>query len=211
MPRWLALSLAVLFALAAPAVASAQEEAGSDGYSFAQSVIVDVDGFWGRTFAAGGWEYAAPTVVPIEGAVETPCGTLDAAWGPGFYCPPDGTIYLSAPFADQAMASGNEFAWVTVVAHEWGHHVQLLLGIPFSGVASEQQADCLAGAYLQDAAARGVVDPAAVTEAVRLSALSGDASWLPEDAPGAHGSGAERAQAVLAGYQGGVGGCGIAL
>ncbi|MDP9363734.1 MAG: neutral zinc metallopeptidase [Chloroflexota bacterium] len=211
MLRAVALIGLVLVVLAGPARVAAQEETGDAGYSLAQSLIVDVDGFWGGTFALGGWAYSAPTVVPFGGTISSVCGVLDASWGPGFYCPPEGTIYLSTLYADALLAAGDDFAWTTIVAHEWAHHVQVLLGIPYGGVGSELQADCLAGAYTQDAAARGVLDANDVNEAYRLSALSGDANWLPQDAPGAHGSGGDRLGAFLNGYQGGVAGCGIAV
>ena len=64
------------------------------------------------------------------------------------YCQLDRTIYYAEAFFEEREASVGDFAWKVVLAHEWGHHVQLLLGIaPAPGNAFELQADCLAGAY----------------------------------------------------------------
>ena len=203
MPRLSVLLLAVLFALAAPAAVAAQASA--------DAVVADLDAFWAQTFAAAGRDYASPAVVALDAPTETACGTIDPAWGPGAYCGLDQTIYYSPAWLGDLSAAGHDFAWITVMAHEWGHHVQLQLGLlGYPDAATELQADCLAGAYAADAEARGLLTPGAVAEAISLSALSGDLGWLPRDAP-AHGSGAERAISFSRGYQEGVAGCGIGL
>jgi len=171
------------------------------------AVIADIDAYWAGQFAAAGQPYSSPEVVAVEQSIETGCGTFVPAIVAG-YCPLDGTIYYSAPAARDLSATNGDFAWVTILAHEWGHHAQsrFLLGGPPTR-ESELQADCLAGAYANDAAARDLIDTGQLTEAVAIAAQSGDASWLPEDAPGAHGSGPERASAFSRGYVSGIGGC----
>jgi predicted metalloprotease len=210
MPRLVvvaALVVVVLGGRGAPAAGAAQEEGGAS--SFAQATIWDVDGFWNRTFAAAAWEYASPEVVPVGEVALSACGQIPG-WVIGAYRPLDRTIFFSVSLSEQLVAGGDDFAWTTVIAHEWAHHVQVLLGIPYGGYDSEQQADCLAGAYAPDREGRGLLSVGDVNEAVMLSVQSGDAAWLPEDAPGAHGSGAERAQAFLSGYRDGLAGCGLA-
>lgn len=168
-----------------------------------------IDGFWAGVFAETGVPYSSPGVEAIESNRATECGVF-SPWIVAGYCPLDGTIYYSAPLAAEIAASGDGFALTTIIAHEWGHHAQFLLGqFDVPSFALEQQADCLSGAYAQDAAARGAIDTGEVVEAVRVAALSGDASWLPQDAPGAHGSGPQRANAFMDGYVGGIGGCGL--
>jgi hypothetical protein len=124
----------------------------------------------------------------------------------------DETIYLSAPWYQQLMANSIDFAWVTIAAHEWGHHVQFLLQIdPEAGNAFELQADCLAGSYAKDAAQHALVERGDITEAVGISGASGDPNWLPADRPGAHGSGDERLTSFMTGYINGVADCGTPL
>ena len=217
MPRLGIFCFALVLSLAAPASLSAQEaapdlaEAPVAGYALADPVVADIDAFWAGVFAAGGVPYASPGVVALDAPIQAGCGWIDPAWGPAAYCGLDGTIYASGPWYAQLQSAGDGFAWTTILAHEWGHHVQLLLGIPYTvDGASELQADCLSGAYAADAGARGLLDSGALSQAIRLSALAGDPNWLPVDAP-AHGSGADRANAFTDGYFGGVAGCGIPL
>src|SRR4051812_16790868 len=150
-------------------------------------VIDQLNDFWSSSFADAGVQYRAPSVMTLDEPIVTACG--DA--GPGDfarYCPLDETIYYSpAAFATHRLRFG-DFAPIVVMAHEWGHHVQSLLGIvPQPGNAFELQADCLAGAYASQAAQQGLLDPGDVTEAVATSANAGDPLGLPQDAPGAHG------------------------
>jgi predicted metalloprotease len=79
-----------------------------------------------------------------------------------FYCPVDKTAYFDTAFfqvlVDQFGSSGGPFAQEYVVAHEFGHHVQDLLGdigraqqgaqgATGNGVRTELQADCYAGIW----------------------------------------------------------------
>ena len=66
----------------------------------------------------------------FSGNVRTGCGAADSGVGP-FYCPADDKVYIDLTFykllADQLGAPG-EFAQPYVLAHEYGHHVQDLVG-----------------------------------------------------------------------------------
>jgi len=208
MPRWgatLVVALVLAWGAAGAGAGAAAAQAGVEG------AIGDIDAFWAGAFAEAGWPYSSPGVVAITELTETECGVF-TPWIVAGYCPLDGTIYYSALVAGEIAARGDDFALTTIIAHEWGHHAQFLLGqFDVGSFELEQQADCLAGAYAQDAAVRGVISTAEISEAVRVTALSGDASWLPEDAPGAHGSGPQRATAFMNGYTGGIDGCGLEM
>jgi predicted metalloprotease len=84
-----------------------------------------------------------------------------------FYCPADRTAYFDVDFFNvlktEFGSSGGPLAQEYVVAHEYGHHVQNLLGnlgraqqgaqgATGGGVRSELQADCYAGVWAHYAA-----------------------------------------------------------
>jgi predicted metalloprotease len=184
----------------------------SQGYASQFPEVLDqLDAFWSANLAETAATYRSPTVFPLEDFVITACGPA----GPediAFYCPLDQTIYYSpAGFAAHNQRIG-DFAPIVVTAHEWGHHVQWLMGIvPEPGNAFELQADCLAGAYASDAGQQGLLDPGDITEAVASSAQAGDPIGLPQDAPGAHGINDDRVIAFMRGYLDGATGCGLPL
>lgn len=113
--------------------------------------------------------YQASDTVFFEQAVNTGCGAADSGVGP-FYCPEDDLIYIDLSFWNQLAAelgATGAFAQPYVLAHEYGHHVQDLLGTeararaarqsdPANGneysVLLELQADCYAGAWARNAA-----------------------------------------------------------
>ena len=198
---------------------------GEDGIGpspFKNRLDADVDRFWARAFAAADQEYLPPEgVMGFDGPITTGCGMVAPPVPEAFYCGIDETIYYVADFRDAVEGEMGDFAWVTVIAHEWGHHIQDRLGIrgsfrpDVSGRMSyketELQADCLAGAYTRDAKARGWLGPEDIGEAVDLTSLAGDPPDAPQDDLLAHGTGEERVQAFREGYNGGIDDCGIDL
>lgn len=124
-----------------------------------------LDAYWATAFPQLGGQYVSPGMYLESGQWQTGCGAASSAMGP-FYCPPDQAIYVDTAFfgvlTSQLGAEGGPLAEMYVVAHEWGHHIQNLSGImdqlnrsdtgPTSdGVRLELQADCLAGAWAQNA------------------------------------------------------------
>jgi predicted metalloprotease len=184
----------------------------SQGYASQFAEVIDqLDAFWLGIFDTAGAIYRTPAVIPLADFVITGCGPA----GPekfAFYCRNDETIYYSpAGFAEHERELG-DYSPIVVTAHEWGHHVQRLLGLtPEPGNAFELQADCLAGAYASDAGQQGLLDPGDLTEAVATSAVHADPLGLPQDAPGSHGINDDRVIAFMRGYLDGVTGCGLPL
>jgi predicted metalloprotease len=115
-----------------------------------------------------GTAYEASDTVFFSQAVPTGCGQADSGVGP-FYCPEDNLIYIDLTFWDQLasqLGARGEFAQPYVLAHEYGHHVQDLLGTEAQvrrqmqrdpgnanalSVRLELQADCYAGAWAKNA------------------------------------------------------------
>ncbi|GAA1248830.1 neutral zinc metallopeptidase [Pseudonocardia aurantiaca] len=129
------------------------------------AVVNSLDGYWSDTFARSGITYQPPRTNFFSGGVRTGCGSATSDVGP-FYCPADNEIYIDLSFFKELEtrfgAQGGPFARAYVIAHEYGHHIQSLLGTservrpgetgPTSGsVRLELQADCYAGVWANHA------------------------------------------------------------
>ncbi|TQM16287.1 KPN_02809 family neutral zinc metallopeptidase [Pseudonocardia kunmingensis] len=125
------------------------------------AVVNSLDGYWSDALARSGITYQPPRTNFFSGSVRTGCGSASSAVGP-FYCPGDNEIYIDLSFYQELEtrfgAQGGPFARAYVMAHEFGHHIQALLGTnsrvrpgetgPTSGsVRLELQADCYAGVW----------------------------------------------------------------
>ncbi len=129
------------------------------------AVVAEIDSiqdYWGQQLGSG---YQPVDTVFFSGQVQTGCGGATSGSGP-FYCPADQLVYIDLTFFDdlrtQFGAEGGTFVNAYVLAHEYGHHVQNLLGTnqqvnpgesgPTSGsVRLELQADCYAGTWANHA------------------------------------------------------------
>ncbi|MGX5717834.1 KPN_02809 family neutral zinc metallopeptidase [Arthrobacter sp. MAHUQ-56] len=123
--------------------------------------VNSLNAFWPGYLKQYNVQYPRPEAVIFSGGTNTGCGAATADVGP-FYCPTDTTAYFDPGFfqelVDRFGSSGGPLAQEYVVAHEFGHHVQNLLGDlnraqqdpqgPESGsVRTELQADCYAGLW----------------------------------------------------------------
>jgi endonuclease YncB( thermonuclease family) len=188
---------------------------------FKDPAVADIDLFWARTFAAVADPYASPkAVVGFESSVHTGCGVASDA-DAAFYCPLDQSIYYSTAFKQIVVQEVGDFGWETVLAHEWGHHIQALRGLGVTdmpdlssgtfSIAIELQADCLAGVYTHDAETRGAADVEALDQAHALIGAVGDPDGTNWYSPGAHGGSEERIRSFQAGYDDGLAGCNVTL
>lgn len=141
-------------------------------------VVNSVNAFW-----EGYLPQNTPQQVPYRTAVTqlftagttTACGQASSAVGP-FYCPADEQIYIDMSFfsgqLQQLGASNTTFVQAYVVAHEYGHHIEHILGVLEQGQAMDQSgpksgavrielmADCLAGVWAHHAT--GTTDEAGI-------------------------------------------------
>ena len=129
------------------------------------------DTVWRDEFDRRGLSYDTPRFAFFTGATQTGCGAANAQVGP-FYCPPDQEIYFELGFLaqlQQQFGAQGEFAQAYIVAHEFGHHLQTLLGTERQvraaqeanpalanqySIAMELQADCYAGVWAKLAGQR---------------------------------------------------------
>lgn len=128
------------------------------------AIINSVQSYWTTELQASGTTYQEADTVWFTDQVSTGCGSANSGVGP-FYCPADQTAYVDLTFfttlKTQFNANDELFTQAYVLAHEYGHHVQNLLGTsarvgqgsgPTSGsVRLELQADCYAGAWAHNA------------------------------------------------------------
>jgi hypothetical protein len=122
-----------------------------------------IEAYWKSEFAQSNRQYEPAGLHVFSGSTNTGCGAATADVGP-FYCPADKNVYIDLSFYQELTsrfgAQGGTFAHAYVVAHEWGHHVQDLLGRSAGGSATgatsgsvrlELQADCYAGVWANHA------------------------------------------------------------
>ncbi|WP_295657682.1 neutral zinc metallopeptidase [uncultured Nocardioides sp.] len=188
--------------------------------------------YWSRAAPELGAQFAPASMTTFSGAVNTGCGQASSQVGP-FYCPPDQAIFLDTTFFTDVLegqlgGQGGDFVEPYVLGHEYGHHVQNLLGImgrvrtqqgPESdAVRLELQADCFAGAWTRAATGTtdtdGVaifaeLDQADISEALDSAKAVGDDRIQQRSGGGVdpegwtHGSAEQRMRWFSTGYESG--------
>jgi predicted metalloprotease len=154
--------------------------------------VKDVSEYWQSEYPQvfnGQWRDA--DTVFFSGSTSTGCGQASSQMGP-FYCPADELVYFDLDFLTQLQnqfGAVGDLAAQYIVAHEYGHHVQNVLGISSQvsrlqqqdpnranqySVALELQADCFAGAWAKSADQRGMLEQGEISEALNAAAAVGD-------------------------------------
>ena len=171
----------------APAANAANPAQTDANKQFASAIMGSLEDAWRQILPKQTRvRYQDPKLVLYTGQVRSACGLGDAAMGP-FYCPGDMNLYLDFAFFDELkreFRAPGDFAQAYVIAHEFGHHIQNLMGtmdrLQASGagnrgsVALELQADCYAGIWANYAAAQGRLDTGDPEEAIRAASAVGD-------------------------------------
>jgi hypothetical protein len=197
------------------------------------AVVADINSiqdYWSHELPTLGTRYANVPTVWFSGQVSTGCGAADSGSGP-FYCPADKRVYIDLSFYNdikrEFRATGGRFVDAYVLAHEYGHHVQDLLGIeskvhtrrgPASdSVRLELQADCFAGVWAKHATEPGPngrpalvasITPQDFRNALQVAGRIGD-DWIQKHLGNGtvnqktftHGSGAQREKWLTTGYR----------
>lgn len=174
-------------------------------------IAADLDKYWRAVFAEAGWAYTPPKEIKVsDGPMDTPCGRSNA--DDAFYCPTSHSIYIDYNFIYKYYKNHGDFTVLIFLAHEWGHAIQLQMGITkdkYGGIQVELQADCFCGAYAKSADKAGYLEEGDLDEGVVGLFKLKDSEGLPWFHPQAHGKGYQRIDSFLEGLKGGPYPCGF--
>ena len=151
----------------------------------------DLIATWSKIFEAEGKKFRPANLVMFREGTKTACGFGTTAIGP-FYCPGDEKAFIDLSFyklLKERFAAPGDFAQAYVLAHEYGHHVQNILGYEDTmreaqkkdperknelSVRFELQADCFAGVWGHASQTRDLLEPGDVEEGLKAAAAIGD-------------------------------------
>jgi hypothetical protein len=188
--------------------------------------------YWAETLPAQSDVEFRPEQVmqTFTGSVSTGCGQATADVGP-FYCPPDEGIYLDTTFFEDVLQRGlggpaGDFVEPYVLAHEYGHHIQNVMGTmgrvrtqqgPESdAVRLELQADCYAGmwtasastaedesgeAFISELSSDDINQAIAAAKAVGDDRIQDRTTGRVNEAEWTHGSAEQRQRWFTIGYE----------
>ncbi|MEV7091264.1 neutral zinc metallopeptidase [Amycolatopsis sp. NPDC051045] len=120
---------------------------------FFQSGIGCLDAMWSRMLGAVDLPFRSPNLSVPRSLSEssTPCGSGGTTTGvTPFYCPANNTIYMPMDRIEIQAWGNHPGPYLSILAHEYGHHVQNLSGITeaFGNQRYDAGADSAAGLEL---------------------------------------------------------------
>ncbi|MDP9863218.1 MULTISPECIES: neutral zinc metallopeptidase [Streptosporangium] len=151
-----------------------------DMLNYLNAVTGCLDRAWSGKFSQAGAVFLAPRRVYWSRPGRGPCGTYPNPGAAAYYCPSNRGMYIGLSHLVQQTGridpAANHVPYLSVLAHEYGHHVQSMAGIGGAwwwevsnkskaaqdahSRRSELQAQCLAGVFV-----RTVRTPLGVTSA----------------------------------------------
>jgi predicted metalloprotease len=197
--------------------ASSGPRADDADFDFAKKIVGSAEDIWSQVLAEKGVQFTPATLTTYDYQTQTGCGTGQSSAGP-FYCPNDARIYLDLSFFGELSSrfgAPGDFAQAYVIAHEYGHHIQNLVGTMDreqselqgdgargengASVRLELQADCYAGVWANKANARfKILQTGDVEEGLKAASAVGD-DTLEKESQGyvvpdsfTHGTSAQR-------------------
>ena len=208
-------------------MSTADSAAEEPEVQFISFVLDDVQNTWAKILPSyNGTRFHPARIVLFRNSTGSGCGPAQSVMGP-FYCPLDERVYLDLGFFQelkQRFGASGDFAQAYVLAHELGHHVQLLLGTDARvrqleesnpseasqlSVRLELQADCFAGVWAHSTAQRQMLEQGDVDEALNAAAAVGD-DRIQKRTTGrinvdsfTHGSAAQRSEWFKRGFESG--------
>ncbi len=183
------------------------------------NALSSLNSTWQPLFQQANIPFSPPRLVFYSQAGQSGCGAAQSAMGP-FYCPSDNGIYIDTDFyreMETRLGAGGDFARMYVIAHEYGHHIQTVLGVsnevrgaqqsnPSAAnrlqVAMELQADCYAGVWA--ARNRDKIEPGDIEEGLNAAHSIGDdvlTGGRVAESSFTHGSAAQRMQWLRKGLE----------
>lgn len=127
----------------------------------------------------------------LGGCVSNHGGRIATDVGGTSYCPRVNTIYVVQEQLEPFYRHFGPAAIAYVIAHEYGHYLQTVFDMEYVQPYSELQADCLSGAILGQGAKELEITSRDIINMAQAAYSIGSKS---------HGTGAQRAYAVYAGF-----------
>lgn len=138
-------------------------------------------------------------------SIATPCRVYSSI-NAYVYCPKSDTAYIGLDQGDYFNEGTNPMSAALLTAHEWGHHLQRVMGSKSFGQPNEDGADCVGGAWLKWYTDRSGISMS-LADAVgfyELAVKIERPTWMPNDP---HGTRWDRSIAMGTGYFGGLAAC----
>ncbi|MGJ8673134.1 KPN_02809 family neutral zinc metallopeptidase [Rubritalea sp.] len=197
--------------------------------AYLSTMVADNETVWGEILPEYNLSFRPAQMTIYSQRVNMPGGYADARMGP-FYLPANETIYIDPSFfteMKEKFGATGDFAEAYVVAHEYGHHIQHIMGrlkelhssrekvsqrdFNRHSVRVELQADFLAGVFAHhaDETFKKFLDTGDIEEAMRCAEAIGD-DRLQQQSQGkvvrdsfTHGTSKQRAYWFNKGYTSG--------